>query len=51
MSCTLPKKKLNIKPNTLKCSYNRLLMTIDHPLLHGGATNAWATTTISMPPR
>ena len=43
--------KTDIKPNPLKCSYNRLLMTIDRPLLHGGATNACATTTISMPPR
>ena len=27
-----------------------LLMTIDRPLLHGGATNACARTTMSMPP-
>ena len=49
MSCTLP-KKTDIKLNTLKCSYNRLLMTIDRPLLHGGATNACAGTTIYMSP-
>ena len=35
MSCTLPKKKNDIKLKTLKCSYNRLLMTIDRPLFHG----------------
>ena len=28
-------KQTDIKLNTLKCSYNRLLMTIDRPLLHG----------------
>ena len=32
----IPKKKTDIKLNTLKYSYNRLLMTIDRPLLHGG---------------
>ena len=46
--CTLPKKKTDIKLNTLKCSYNRLLMTIDCPFLHGGATNECAGTTICM---
>ena len=50
MSCTLPKKKTDRKLNTLKCSYNRLLMTIDRPLLHGGATNECAGTTMCMPP-
>ena len=44
MLCTFPKKKTDIKLNTLKCSYNRLIMTIDHPLLHEGAR-----TTISIP--
>ena len=35
MSCTLPKKKTDIKLNTLKRSYNRLLMTIDRPFSTG----------------
>ena len=34
MSCTLP-KKTDIKLNTLKCSYNRLLVTIDRPFTLG----------------
>ena len=45
-----PYEKTDIKLNTLKCSYNRLLMTIDRPLLHGGATNECAGTTICMAP-
>ena len=32
------RKKTDIQLSTLKCSYNRLLMTIDCPLLHGGAS-------------
>ena len=41
-------RKTDIKLNTLKFSYNRLL--IDCPFLHGGATNECAGTTICMPP-
>ena len=33
------------------CVYDRLLMTIDRPLLHEGATNECARITICMPPR
>ena len=50
MSCTRPKKKTDIKLNTLTYSFNGLLMTIDCPLLHGGTTNECAETTIYMHP-
>ena len=43
-------KKTDIKLSTLKRSYNRLIMTIDRPLLNRGATNECAGTTICMPP-
>ena len=46
-----PYEKTDKKLNTLKYSYNRLLITIEPPLLHGGATtNECAGTTICMPP-
>ena len=34
MSCTLPKKKLDIKRNTLKCSYNHTHYTVGGKCIH-----------------
>ena len=49
-SCTLHKKKTDIQLNTLKCSFNRLLMAIDCQFVPRGAANERAGTTIFMTP-